>query len=61
MEGMCCLLIEAVGVLACGTTNVVPIPIVAALQVVSTEDSLRDETFVVTDARFDEATLCDYI
>ena len=52
---------DAVGVLACGTTKVVPIPIVAALQVVSTEDSLRDETFVVTDARFDEATLCDYI
>ena len=59
MEGMSCLLMDAVGVRACGTTRLVPKPIVAALQVVSTEDSLIDETFVVTEARLDEATLCD--
>ena len=59
MEGICCLLIDVVGVRTWGTTRLVPSPIVVALQVVSTDDSFIDETLVEAEARFEDATLCD--
>ena len=56
MEGMCCLLFD-VGVRTWGTTRLVPSPLVATLQVVSTDDSFIDETLVEAEARLEDATL----
>ena len=53
-----CLLFAVVGVRTCGTAKLVTMPVVA-LQVVSTDDSLKDAR-VDPEARFEDATLFDY-